>query len=116
MKKIKLVLLLVMFMIPVSVRADHMYTVDMDIDILKDGTANITEVWDVRATTGTEWYKTMYDLDGSKLSNFVVYMDGNKLKYDSSWNVSGSLSEKAGYYGINYLTDGMELCFDKSDM
>ena len=116
MKKIKLVLLLVMFMIPVSVRADHMYTVDMDIDILKDGTANITEVWDVRATTGTEWYKTMYDLDGSKLSNFVVYMDGNKLQYDSSWNVNGSLSDKAGYYGINYSTDGMELCFGKSDM
>ena len=45
----------------------------MDIDILKDGTANITEVWDVKASDGSEWYKTMYDLGESKISNFVVY-------------------------------------------
>ena len=80
-------------MIPISVRADHIYTVDMDINILKDGTANITEVWDVKATSGSEWYKTMYELDGSELSNFVVYMDDKKLKYDSTWDVDASLGE-----------------------
>ena len=116
MKKVILFVLLIIFMIPISVRADHIYTVDMDINILKDGTANITEVWDVKATSGSEWYKTMYELDGSELSNFVVYMDDKKLKYDSTWDVDASLGEKDGYYGINYSYDGMELCFGKSDM
>ena len=116
MKKVILFVLLIIFMIPISVRADHIYTVDMDINILKDGTANITEVWDVKATSGSEWYKTMYELDGSELSNFVVYMDDKKLKYDNTWDVDASLGEKAGYYGINYSYDGMELCFGKSDM
>ena len=103
-------------MIPVCVKADHIYSIDMDIHIEKDGTANITEVWDVKADDGSEWYKTMYDLGESKLSNFVVYMDGNKLSYSDNWDVDASLYSKSGVYGINYVSDGMELCFGKSDM
>ena len=98
MRKILCFLILLLVMLPMSVRADHMYNIDMDIDILEDGTANITEIWDVKADSGTEWYKTMYDLGNSELSNFVVYMDGKILSYDSSWNVNSSLSEKSGYY------------------
>ena len=115
MKKV-FFLLFAIFCIPISVKADRMYNVDMDINILKDGTANITEIWDVEATSGSEWYKTMYELEGSELSNFVVYMDGEELEYNCSWDTTASLSDKAGYYGINYSSDGMELCFGKSDM
>ena len=51
-----------------------------------------------------------------ELSNFTVSMDGNKLTYEDDWDIDASLSEKAGYYGINYTSDGLELCFGKSDM
>ena len=115
MAKIKLFFVFFILMMPVIVKADHIYSIDVDVDVLKDGTANITEIWDVRATTGSEWYKTMYELGDSELSNFVVYMDGEKLK-NKTWDVDESLSEKAGYYGINYASDGVELCFGKSDM
>ena len=116
MKKIFYFITLVLFMIPISVRADHMYRVDMKIDILEDGTANIEEVWDVKADSGSEWYKTMYELNNSKLTNFKVLMDGIELKYEDNWDINGSLNEKSGYYGINNTNRGIELCFGKSDM
>ena len=116
MKKLFYFFIMMMFMLPLSVSADHMYNIDMNIYIDEFGNANITEVWDVKATSGSEWYKTMYDLGNSELSNYVVYMDGNELTYDKSWNVDSSLREKSGYYGINNTYDGIELCFGKSDM
>ena len=108
--------MLIMLFVPFTVRADHIYSIDMDIDIDKFGNANVTEVWDVKADSGSEWYKTMYDLDGSEISNYVVFMDENQMQFDSSWNVEGTISEKKGYYGINNTIDGMELCFGKGDM
>ena len=40
-------------------------------------------------------------IEGYHISNYEVYMDDNKLVYKNYWNVDGSLSSKAGYYGIN---------------
>jgi len=116
MKKKYLLFILMMILFPMSVNADRMYKIDMDIKILEDGSANIVEVWDVKATGGTEWYKTMYDLGNSELTNYKVSMDGMELKYKDYWNVNDSLSRKSGYYGINNTNDGIELCFGKSDM
>lgn len=115
MKK-KIIIFLLLLLCPMLVvRADTINKVDMKINILEDGTANIVEVWNVRASGGSEWYKQMYNLGDMKLSDFKVSMDGEELTYKSVWNVNGSMSEKAGYYGINYVTEGLELCFGKSD-
>ena len=52
-----------MFLIvPISVNADTIYNIDMKVDIQKDGSANITEVWNVKASGGTEWYKQLNNL------------------------------------------------------
>ena len=115
MKKIFLFISLMLF-IPLSVNADSMYNIDMYINISDDGNAMVREVWDVKATSGSEWYKTMYSLGNSSLTDFVVYMDGERLIYDDNWDVDGSLEDKAGYYGINNTSSGIELCFGKSDM
>lgn len=115
MKKILVFIIMCIFILPMSVMADSMYKIDMDIYIDENGNADITEVWDVRATGGSEWYKQLHNLGNSELSNFVVYMDGTELIY-KNWNVNESLSEKAGYYGINYTSSGLELCFGKRDM
>jgi uncharacterized membrane protein YgcG len=42
-------------------------------------------------------------------------MDGTELQM-KSWDIDESLSEKKGYYGINYVSEGLELCFGKGDM
>lgn len=100
---------------PISVNASNkIHSIDMDIYLNEDGSANITEVWDVDGEDGTEWYKVMNNLGESKLSNFTVSMDGINLQY-KNWNVEQSLQQKRGYYGINYTDSGLELCFGKYD-
>ena len=112
-KKILLFLMMMLFM-PLSVLADTIYSVSMNVNILEDGTANIVEKWDVKADSGSEWYKTMYELNNSKLTNYKVFVDGEELEY-KEWDVDESLSEKSGYYGINNTYKGIELCFGKGD-
>ena len=114
MKK-KLMLFIFTLLCPLWVYADHIYNIDMDIYLEKDGTAEITEVWDVQANSGSEWYKALYDLGTEEVSDFVVSMDGEALTY-KQWNVEETLSQKRGYYGINYVPKGIELCFGKGDM
>lgn len=114
-KKIILFMFLFSLVIPVKAYAQNIiYSIDMDINIDKYGNAMIREVWDVDGETGTEWYKVLNNLDGSEVSNFTVSMDGQALQY-KNWNVDESLSQKKGYYGINYTSDGLELCFGKYD-
>ena len=115
MKKKLIVFLLMFILFPISVKADHIYNIRMNIYLEKDGSANITEVWDVKADSGSEWYKQLYNLGNQELSQFSVSMDGNAMT-SKEWNVNESLSEKKGYYGINYVPEGMELCFGKGDM
>ena len=112
-RRILLFLMMMLFM-PLSVLADTIYSVSMDVNILEDGTANIVEKWDVKADSGSEWYKTMYELNNSELTNYKVLLDGRELEY-KVWDVDGSISEKSGYYGINNTNKGIELCFGKSD-
>ena len=112
MKKIFLFLIILLF--TTTVYANEIYSINMDIYLDEKGNANITEVWDVEGTDGTEWYKPIHDLQNSKITNFTVSMDGNPLIY-KRWNVNESLNAKAGYYGINYVSEGLELCFGKSD-
>ena len=115
MIKLKYILFSLFLLIPISVNADHLYNVDMDIKIASNGTANVTETWDVKASGGSEWYKSYKNLQNVEISNFTVSMDGNPLKY-KSWEVDETLSQKKGYYGINRTSDGIELCFGKYDM
>ena len=99
-----------------NVKANTIYNIDVDVYINNNGNAEITETWDVKGSDGTEWYHPFRDLenDNYKLTNFTVTMDGTPLTY-KNWNVSESLSQKAGYYGINYSGNDTELCFGKSD-
>ena len=111
----KLIFGFIILLFPFYVKADKIYSVDMKIDIEKDGTANITEVWDVKASGGSEWYKQINNLGNSILSNYKVSMDGNILQNKPYWNINESMQEKAGYYGINKTSNGLELCFGKTD-
>ncbi len=114
MKK-KLILILFIFIVfPINVFADDIYKIDMNIYLDEYGNANITEKWHVLADSGSEWYKQLYNMGNQEISNFTVSMDGNPLKY-KEWNIDENLKQKSGYYGINYVPEGIELCFGKSD-
>ena len=101
---------------PVFVHAeDHIYNIDINVRVEKDGSAYITEVWDMQADDGVEWCKQLSNLESYNVSDFYVTMDEKKLELDSEWKSGGTLKSKAGRYGINYGNNGLQLCFGKTD-
>ena len=101
---------------PLSVNAsNNIYNIDINVNLQKDGSAVIDEVWVVRGSDGTEWYKVLNNLGNSEISNFKVLMDYKELTYKDNWDINASLKEKALYYGINNTSQGIELCFGKYD-
>ena len=114
-KKIFILLATIFILGIANVKANTIYSIDVDTYINENGDANITETWHVKGTDGTEWFHVLRDIGESKISNYTVTMDGNPLIY-KNWNIHESLSQKAGYYGINYPSNGdIELCFGKTD-
>ena len=114
MKKIIFLIVTFLFSISVVSAKNNIYSIDIKVYLDEDGNADITEVWDVKGSDGTEWYKVLNNLGNMELSNFKVSMDGTDLKY-KTWDVDESLSQKKGYYGINKTYNGLELCFGKYD-
>ena len=115
MKKIFLFILMLIIM-PLSVDAsNNIYNIDINVNLQKDGSAVIDEVWVVRGSDGTEWYKVLNNLGNSEISNFKDLMDYKELTYKDNWDINASLKEKALYYGINNTSQGIELCFGKYD-
>ena len=114
-KKIKYIIVAFVLLFSLNtVYADKINKITMDIYLDENGNANIKETWDVEADSGTEWYKQLYNMGNEKISNFKVSMDGVMLT-EKKWDVNETISEKAGYYGINYVSEGIELCFGKKD-
>lgn len=95
-----------------GIKANTLYGIDIKVNLKQDGSASITETWNMMVDKGTEVYKPMSNLGNSHISNFSV-KDESGLKYTpvSSWNINGTLNSKAYKNGINYTNDGLELCW-----
>lgn len=94
-----------------TVEANSINKISMDIYVDSQGDAHITEVWDCKASEGTEVYHPYYNLGNSKITNLTVSEGNNKYTTLSSWNTSGSLSSKAYKCGINSIVNGVEICW-----
>ena len=114
MKKILfLITIMLLFTTQVYAQSD-VYSINMDIYINKNGNIDITEVWDVKAEDGSEWFKQIKNLNDIEITNYSVSMDGDLLT-EKAWDVNEGLEAKKGRYGINKIDDGIELCFGKYD-
>lgn len=89
----------------------------MDVEILQNGSVNVTEVWDVRSIGGRDWCRPLDDLDlgGYTVSDFYVYIDGKPLKYVNNWGVDTIFGTK-GLYGYRRFINDLDLCFATGDM
>lgn len=114
MKKILFLVFAFLFSANITYAANHIYSIDISVYIDDQGEAKIKEIWTVKGSNGSEWYKVLNNLGNSSLSNYEVYMDGTLLKY-KAWDINESLREKKGYYGINNTSNSKELCFGKYD-
>lgn len=120
MKKTLKILILCIFALALftmgsKVDANSIESISMDIFIEDNGDAQVTEVWECRATNGTEVYHPYYNLGNSEIKDLEV-MDGyTKYTTESYWNTSGTLSSKANKCGINRISNGVELCWGISE-
>lgn len=69
--------------------------IDISVSLQRDGSANISEVWDVRVTEGTEWYLVRNNLGDISIENLSV-SDESGLDYinEGRWDVDRSISKK----------------------
>lgn len=110
MKKIVFSLLVFALGICVS-HANTIYNIDMDIYIDEYGTAHVTEYWDMDTNEGTENYKAYGNLGESNISNFMVSMGSKEFESLANWDINETFSYKAYKSGINYTSEGLELCW-----
>jgi len=95
--------------------AQQIRDIDITVELQKDGSAWITQRWDVQApsSTGwTEWYVPIGNLGSMTVSDLSVSEDG--VAYESvgdDWDVDLSRSRKAGKCGIVRKRNGVELCW-----
>lgn len=98
-----------------TVNANTIKKISMDIAIDDNGTATITEVWNCTNNEGTEVYHPYYNLGNSEITMLSVTDGSTQYTKMNSWNTSGTLSSKANKFGINKISDGVELCWGISN-
>ncbi|MFM1524977.1 MULTISPECIES: DUF2207 family protein [Helcococcus] len=112
MKKIvALTLVFLMLFANISL-ANSIDTINIKAEIKKDGSVMITDHRIFQADSGTEHYISLGNLGDSIITDFKVLDENNKLLEEvEKWDVNASREEKAGKYGINFTSKGVELCF-----
>ncbi len=112
MRKLLLTIAAVLLSIVASADENRVYSLNINYLLQKDGSAVVTEVWDVDVAEGTEWYLVRNNLRDIEILDFNVH-DENETPYstDSPWDIDRSMEEKAGRCGINETDEGVELCW-----
>lgn len=98
---------------PVFAAEDAIPSIHLDVLLQSDGSAVITELWDVRGvSSGTEYYKALNNMDEMSVHSLFVWDEsGAKYKTLDEWDTSLSREEKSGTCGILKTSDGYELCW-----
>lgn len=110
------VLFAVMFIlgaVPVFAKEAAIPSINLDVTLQSDGSAVITEIWDVRGvSSGTEYYKALNNMDGMSVHSLAVWDEsGAQYKTLSDWDTKLSREEKSGTCGILKTSKGYELCW-----
>ncbi|WP_085833580.1 DUF2207 domain-containing protein [Clostridium merdae] len=109
-----LVVLFVFTAAPVFAKEDSIPSIQIDAALREDGSAVITEVWNVSGVrSGTEYFKAIKNLsEGMSVHSFTVKDEtGKTYQTLSDWDTNRSREEKAGTCGILKKSDGYELCW-----
>lgn len=90
--------------------------IGINVNLRHDGSADITERWDVRVTDGTEWYLVKNNLGDISIEGLEV-SDENGLQFENvgAWDTDRSRQAKRGKCGIVRTREGNELCWGIGD-
>lgn len=87
---------------------------DVDVRVRlypQDGSAVVTENWDVTVASGTEWYLTRYNLGNADIEQLSVSDENGMFDYIGRWDINASIEQKAGKCGLNPTAGGYEICW-----
>lgn len=113
---IGLSVLLLCFAFPLTAAAESVDAVKIDVVLDEVGAAHVTEVWQIDATQGTEWYLNKDNMGDMEILDFTVSDEtGQEYIDEGAWDVDRTREEKAGKYGIVETEDGYELCWGLGD-
>lgn len=113
---IGILVLLFTLIFPFSASADseRIKSIDVNVILDDDGTAKITQVWDVYTAKGTEFFIPITHLNHMEIGNFKVSDEsGREFEFVENWDINGSLQDKAYKCGYNNISGGVELCWGK---
>lgn len=119
MKKVLATILaaiIIVFSINTYAASDSIDSIDIKATLMDDGSLMVTEVWKATPSTGTEFYIPKTNMRDIVITDFKVSDELGPYETVKDWDVDASFDEKARKCGINETSDGIELCFGKSDL
>ena len=92
------------------------HKVDISLQLQRNGSAVVTEVWDMYVDQATEWYLVRENLGDISIEGLSVKDEtGHKYLTEPEWNSDRSRSEKARRCGIIHKRKGVEICWGIGD-
>ena len=92
--------------------AQEIRSIDIKVSLFPDGSAELTQLWDVNVISGTEFYVPVGNLEHMDINNLRVSENGVDFISDGeNWDPGRSALQKAGRCGIVRTKDGLELCW-----
>ena len=98
-----------------NVNANTLSSINITANIDELGTMHVEEIWQMRTNKDTEIYKEEYNLGNINITNFQVRDEDRVYTEKSNWNINDSFENKKYKYGINYVSQGLELCWGISE-
>ena len=88
------------------------HDINVNVRLYRDGSAIVSEIWNISAQEGTEVYVPRTNLGDIEISDFSVSDEtGAIYVFENRWDVDRSLARKAGRCGFNRIPGGLELCW-----
>ena len=88
------------------------HDINVNVRLYRDGSAIVSEIWNISAQEGTEVYVPRTNLGDITISDFSVSDEtGTIYTFEERWDVDRSLARKAGRCGFHRISDGVELCW-----
>ena len=115
MKKI-LATLLCLCLAAFTLAGQEIRNIDETVVIRPDGSARITQVWDVNVVSGTEFYLPFDHLGPIEISDLQVSENGEDFVAEGDgWDTDRTREQKRGRCGIVRKKNGVELCWGQGD-
>lgn len=108
--------IILVFSINCYASSDEIHSIDIKATLMDDGSLLVTEVWKARAGSGTEFFIPKSHMRDIVIMDFKVSDESGPYETIDNWNVDWTFDEKARKCGIHGTSDGVELCFGKSEL